>query len=193
MFGRGLFSGEETMKIDRNSFVSIDYTLTLDSGELVDKSEPGAPLSFILGAGQIIPGLECALEGKEVGWSDQVVVEPEDGYGRTNLDLLQEIPRSAFPEGLAIEPGMAFETSGPAGLMRFIVKSSDDDKVVADFNHPLAGERLHFDVKVVEVRAANSDELEALETDVGCGCGGDACGDACGDEEGKGGGCGGCR
>ncbi len=157
--GRGLFS-EELMKIEPNSVVSIDYSLSLDSGEQVDQSPPGAPLSFVIGGGQIIPGLEKALLGKEVGWAEKVTIEPEEAYGRTNLELFQEIPRASFPEGLAIEPGMAFEAAGEGAVRRFVVKSADGDKVVADFNHPLAGERLHFDIKVVEVPAATIAELE---------------------------------
>ena len=174
------------MKIAPNSFVSIDYTLSLDSGEQVDKSQPGAPLSFVWGANQIIPGLEKALLGKEAGSPVQVIVEPEDAYGRTNLDLLQEIPRASFPEGLAIEAGMAFEAAGDGVVRRFTVASADSEKVVADFNHPLAGQRLHFDVKVVEVREASADELETLEG----GCGGDCgCGEAGGESAGCGDGC----
>lgn len=184
------------MKIGRNCFVSIDYTLTLDSGEQVDKSEPGAPLTFIQGAGQVIPGLERALEGLAAGESRSVVVEPGEGYGPSIPDLLQEIPASLFPHGAPLRPGIAFEASGPRGPMRFVIESVEGETITANFNHPLAGQRLHFDLSVIEVREATPGELSEAAEDQrgGCGCGqDDGCGGGCtpdGDGRGCGGSCG---
>jgi FKBP-type peptidyl-prolyl cis-trans isomerase SlyD len=160
------------MKIAEKTYVAIDYTLTLDSGEEVDRSEPGSPLGFVVGAGQIIPGLEEALLGAEAGHKAVVVVEPEAAYGEIDPDLFKRIPLSAFPEGVTVKEGMVFEADGSGGPAAFRVDSVDDDAVMADFNHPLAGERLHFDLSVVEVREATEEDEEG---GCGCDCGGGCC------------------
>ena len=165
------------MKIQDRAYVAIEYTLTLDSDEVVDQSEPGKPFGFIFGAGQVIPGLENGLEGMKQGQSAKIAVEAEEGYGRSRQELFREIPREQFPAEVDIEPNMIFEADGPHGLIRFRVESVSDELVVANLNHPLAGERLHFDVKVAEVREATAEELEKLSDHSGCtpencGCGG---------------------
>ena len=150
------------MKVEDQVYVSIDYTLTLDSGEVVDQSKAGDPLGFIFGAGQVIGGLEKGLLGMEVGQAAKITVEPEDGYGQPEPNMLRDIPRENFPGDVALEPGMGFTARGPHGPVSFRVNSVTDDVVVADFNHPLAGQRLHFDVKVAEVREPRAEELAAL-------------------------------
>lgn len=165
------------MKIQDRAYVAIEYTLTLDSDEVVDQSEPGKPFGFIFGAGQVIPGLENGLEGMKQGQSAKIAVEAEEGYGRTRKELLREIPREQFPADVDIEPNMIFEADGPHGPVRFRVESVSDEMVVANLNHPLAGERLHFDVKVAEVREATAEELQKSQDHSGCtpedcGCGG---------------------
>ncbi len=151
------------MKAENRRFVAIDYTLKLDSGEVVDRSSPGDPLGFIFGTGQVIPGLEKGIEGMAAGESRQVSVEPAEGYGESNPSLVKEIPRENFPEDLDIQPGMGFEARGPQGPVMFRVKSVNESDVLADFNHPLAGQRLHFDVRVEEVREPRAEELAALQ------------------------------
>jgi len=152
----------EKMRATKNLYVSIDYILSLDSGEIIDRSEPERPLGFIFGNGQIISGLEKALEGKEPGERIQVVVEPEDAYGMPLNDLFREIPIQNFPKGLKLEPGMSFEVRSAQGPMMFRIHEIFGDTVVADFNHPLAGERLHFDVTVVDVREPSPEEFATL-------------------------------
>jgi FKBP-type peptidyl-prolyl cis-trans isomerase SlyD len=167
------------MKIEIQRYVSMEYTLTLDSGEVIDKTEPGKPSTFICGAGQIIPGLEKALEGLEADQELKVTVEPEEAYGIPNPDFLKDIPREKFPSDINIEPGMQFEAPGHYGPMRFHVAAVEDQVVKADFNHPLAGERLHFDVHINEVREATEDELaEALTGSCGP-CNGGTAGKGC--------------
>jgi FKBP-type peptidyl-prolyl cis-trans isomerase SlyD len=163
------------MKIEGQVHVSIEYTLSLDSGEEIDKSEPGKPLGFISGVGQIIPGLEKQLEGKESGESMKVVVEAKDGYGEYNEEAVRDIPRQSFPEGMEIEPGMVFQANGPQGPTSIRVKELKDDAVVGDFNHPLAGENLNFDVKIGEVRDVTKEELDALEAAKAAACAPSAC------------------
>jgi FKBP-type peptidyl-prolyl cis-trans isomerase SlyD len=159
------------MNIEDKVYVAIDYRLSLPGGEEVDKSVE--PFGFVTGAGQIIPGLEKELMGKSEGYEAQVVVGPEDAYGPVNENLVQEIPRSQFPEDTEIEPGMTFHAQGPQGPIMLTVKTvNDNETVTVDLNHPLAGKELHFDVKVVEVREPTAQELALAEQQVaGCGCG----------------------
>jgi FKBP-type peptidyl-prolyl cis-trans isomerase SlyD len=147
------------MKIGNGSVVGIDYRLHLGDGELVDSSDPGDPLVYLHGGGQIVPGLERALEGLQAGESRNVVIAPADGYGEHDPRGVQEVPRSAFPEGFAPEVGMQLTAEGPEGeVVPFSVQELRPESVVIDLNHPLAGKTLHFDVTVREVRAATEDE-----------------------------------
>ena len=170
------------MKVAERTYVSIDYTLTLESGEVADKSGEGEPLGFIFGTGQIIPGLEKGLEGMEAGQAAKITVEAADGYGETKEELLRDLPRDNFPDELELKPGMGFEAKGPHGPVTFRVREVQEESVVADFNHPLAGQQLHFDVKVTEVREPNAEELATLmKQDEGCSpsaC--SSCGGGCG-------------
>ncbi len=149
-----------SLLVGDNSVVSIHYTLTSDAGEVIDSSEGAEPLRYLHGAGNIIPGLERALVGKATGSSMQVSIAPEDGYGEPQPELVQQIPVSAFEGVDAIEPGMAFQAEDAQGnARRVVVRSVDDDQVVIDGNHPLAGVQLNFDVQVVDVRDATPDEI----------------------------------
>jgi FKBP-type peptidyl-prolyl cis-trans isomerase SlyD len=147
------------MKIRDNAFVAIKYKLSIDGGEIVDQSSPDSPLGFVFGRNQIIPGLEKALQGLEVGDSRQVDVPASDGYGEVRDELIQELPRKNFPDDVDIEEGMMFQAHTPHGPMSFRVSSVKEDMIVADLNHPLAGKDLHFDVIVSEVREATEDDL----------------------------------
>ena len=160
------------MQVAEKKFVSIDYELTVD-GEVVDKSEPGKPLGFVSGVGQIVPGLDNALQGKAVGDEVDVSFSAEDGYGEVQENLFQELPKDNFPDGLSLEEGMIFQAQTPHGMMTFKVAEVKDDAVVADLNHPLAGKDLAFSVKIVEVRDATSNEIEPSSEDghVCTGCG----------------------
>ena len=159
------------MKIADKMYVVIEYSLSLDSGQEVDRSQEGRPLAFITGASQIIPGLEKALSGMTVGDAADIKVEPEDGYGTVRDDLFQEVPRNQFPTDVEIKEGMSFEAQGPRGPFMIVVSSiNDNDTVTVDLNHPMAGQRLHFAVKVVEVREPSEEEIAQLTSGCGCGC-----------------------
>lgn len=161
------------MKIAKNAFVALDYTLTLDSGEVVDQSDAGEPLTFIFGAGQMIPGLERQIEGMEAGQTAKLSVSADEGYGEARPELFQDVPRDRFPEDLDIQPGMRFQAQGPHGPLPMVVHAVEGDMVTVDLNHPLAGKTLHFDVKIAEVREATEEELALLMMG---GCGGGSCG-----------------
>jgi FKBP-type peptidyl-prolyl cis-trans isomerase SlyD len=149
-----------SLLIGNNVVASIHYTLTNNSGEVLDSSEGAEPLAYLHGAGNIIPGLENALAGKAAGSSLQVNIAPADAYGELQPELVQVVPREAFQGVDEIEPGMAFEAQDPQGqARRIIVKDVEGDEVTIDANHPLAGVELNFDVQVVDVRDASEEEI----------------------------------
>lgn len=149
-----------TMQIAANKAVSIDYTLTNDAGDVIDSSAGGAPLVYLHGAGNIIVGLEKALEGKNVGDELSVAIEPEDAYGEYSAELVATLTREMFEGVDELEVGMQFHASAPDGGMQIVtIRDIDGDDVTVDGNHPLAGQRLNFKVKVVDVREANAEEI----------------------------------
>ena len=165
------------MKIQSDAFVSIRYTLTDDDGNVLDQSKPDNPLGFVCGRGMIIPGLEAALIGLETGDKRLIDVSAKDGYGDNTSELLQELPRESFPSVDTLEIGQTFQAKTPHGLMRFVIHDISDKAVTVDLNHPLAGKDLHFDVEVMEVRAATETDLLPPAHDCQTGdCG--ACDDA---------------
>ena len=148
------------MTIATNKAVSIEYTLTNDDGDVIDSSAGGAPLVYLQGAGNIIPGLEKALEGKAVGEELTVTVEPEDAYGEYSAELVSTLSASMFEGVDQLEVGMQFHASAPDGQMQIVtIRDLDGDDVTVDGNHPLAGQRLTFKVKVVAVRDASEEEV----------------------------------
>ncbi|MBD8492426.1 FKBP-type peptidyl-prolyl cis-trans isomerase [Pseudomonas syringae] len=148
------------MPIAAKKAVSIDYTLTNDAGEVIDSSSGGAPLVYLHGAGNIIPGLEKALEGKDIGDELNVSIEPEDAYGEYSAELVSTLSRSMFEGVDELEVGMQFHASGPDGSMQIVtIRDLDGDDVTIDGNHPLAGQRLTFQVKVVDIREASEEEI----------------------------------
>jgi FKBP-type peptidyl-prolyl cis-trans isomerase SlyD len=149
------------MTIKENSAVSFHYTLTDDAGKTIDSSAGQDPLAYLHGAGNIIPGLENALEGKAVGDQLTVAVTAEEGYGPVQHELIQEVPRSAFQGVESIEIGMQFEAqNGQGGAVPVTVTAVTDETVTVDGNHPLAGKALNFDVTIEVVRDATAEELE---------------------------------
>lgn len=165
------------MTVQEKSFVEIEYTLTLDSGEVVDRSAPDKPLGFIFGVNAIIPGLEKKLTGMSAGESAKLVVEADEAYGKRDEELVRELPRGNFPEGMDIEVGMIFQAQSPQGPANLRVVEVGEETIKGDFNHPLAGERLNFDVKIVNVREASDAELASMTScDPAGGCGTGCCG-----------------
>ncbi|MBE0510512.1 MAG: peptidylprolyl isomerase [Chromatiales bacterium] len=148
------------MQISANKAVSIDYTLTNNQGEVIDTSSGREPLAYLQGHGNIIPGLESALEGKTSGDNVKVTVAPADGYGERDDALTQAVPRQMFENADEIQIGMQFQTMSEHGPHVVTVIGMDADNVTVDANHPLAGEILNFDVTIVEVRDASQEELD---------------------------------
>ena len=142
--------------VEEGSFVSIEYMLTDDSGKVIDTNVGKEPLTYIQGAGQIVKGLERELNGLKVGDQKKVSVRPEDGYGALNEKAFQEIPREKIPTE-AQKAGAMLMTKGPDGRgVPIRVHEVKDKTVVVDFNHPLAGKTLNFDVKIKDIKAAEA-------------------------------------
>lgn len=141
--------------------VSLDYTLRLDDGQEIDSSSGREPLQFLQGYGQIIPGLEKALYGMGVGDQKDVVVAPADGYGETDPDAYQVVPHDVFPSDMTLKQGMGLrmrDASSGQALDAYVAEIRPEG-VLLDFNHPLAGETLFFDVTVVALRKATDEEM----------------------------------
>jgi FKBP-type peptidyl-prolyl cis-trans isomerase SlyD len=149
------------MKVSKDSVVSLEYRLHLGDGQVVDESEPGKPLAYMHGRGQIVPGLEGQLEGMAAGESKKVVVPPSQGYGEHDPRGLQEVPREMFPPDARLQAGMTISAQTADGdVIPITIREMKGDKVVVDLNHPMAGKTLHFDITVREVRAATDEEKE---------------------------------
>lgn len=153
---------KQNLVVADDMVVQLDYTLTLANGEIYDSSDETGPLEYIQGQGHIISGLEEALYGMAVGDEKDVVVTPDVGYGEYDPEAVQTLPRDVFPAEMELEPGMPidlYDEDADEEIEAFIAEV-DDEGVVVDFNHPLAGETLNFHVKVVGVRPATDEELD---------------------------------
>lgn len=149
----------EALKIEDGQVVSMDYTLHVD-GEIVDTSDGHAPLEFIQGAGSIIPGLERELYGMVIGDSKKVSISPEDAYGEVDTQAYAEVPRAEFPENIPLEKGIEIQVQDESNnAMHARIDTFTDEIVKLDFNHPLAGKTLNFDVTIVALRDASPEEL----------------------------------
>lgn len=145
--------------VQKDMVVSIAYKLTVD-GEILDEAGEGDALQFLQGHRNIITGLESELAGMKAGESKTVIVSPVEGYGLVDEESFDDLNLDEFPEGVTPEVGMELEVKDEEGNEMYgKVVSIEGDVVRMDFNHPLAGKDLHFDVKVVEVRPATPEEL----------------------------------
>ena len=147
------------LKIEDGQVVSMEYTLRVD-GEVVDTSEGREPLEFIQGTGNIIPGLERELYDMVAGDSKKVAVAPADGYGDFEKEADVDVPRSEFPDNIPMEKGIEIQVRDQDGHPMYArIDSFSDETIKLDFNHPLAGKTLNFDVTIVAVRGATPEEL----------------------------------
>ena len=171
------------MKVAQNKFVSVDYKLTVD-GQIADQSSEGHPLEFIFGTGMLLPKFEAAILGKEVGDKVSFTLEPKDGYGELIEEAIVDLPKNIFmidgklAEELLFVGNQIPMSDNQGNRMLGTVREVGDEHVKMDFNHPMAGKTLNFDVTVVGVRDVTPEDLAAKG---GCCCHGDHCGDGCGD------------
>jgi len=140
--------------------VSMEYTLKID-GEVIDSSQGQDPLEFLTGHGNIISGLEREMIGMKIGDSKNVVVAPADGYGEYDEEAYLDVPSKQFPKEMKVEEGLELTVRDDSGQARYArVETVEGETVRLNFNHPLAGDELHFNVKVVSLREPTGEELE---------------------------------
>jgi FKBP-type peptidyl-prolyl cis-trans isomerase SlyD len=147
------------LSIKKDSVVTFNYTLEDDAGEVIDSSADGEPLAYLHGHGNLVPGLERELEGKNAGEKLTVKVSPADGYGEFSKDLIQKVPRRSLKGIAKITVGMRLHAQTDQGPRAVTVTAVTGDMVTIDGNHPLAGKNLNFDIELVDVRDATEEEL----------------------------------
>jgi len=152
---------EKNQTVEKNVVVSLDYVLKLDNDEVIDRSEKNAPLEYLHGYKNIVPGLESELEGLKIGEEKSVTVPAKLGYGERDSEEVAEYPRDTFPDSLNLEVGepIAMRDSESGESFQAYITEIQTDKVLLDFNHPLAGETLHFKIKISGLREPTGEEL----------------------------------
>ena len=158
------------LTINENKVVTFEYTLKNDSGDIIDSSTNNGPITYLHGSENIIPGLETELEGKMIGDKFHASIEPEDGYGIRYEELVQKIEKDRLSHLPKIEIGMQIQAYDEDGMQIFTIVDISDNDVTLDGNHPLSGQKLHFDVEIIDMREATEEEIEfGLQVDCGCG------------------------
>jgi FKBP-type peptidyl-prolyl cis-trans isomerase SlyD len=149
--------------VKKHRVISLNFVLKNEQGEVLDSSEKGHPLEYLHGAHDIIPGLEKALEGRKLGDRLTVVVPPAEAYGEYEVSLVDEVSRDQFPGVEEIEPGMQFQTQmddGAPMIINVTAVDEENDTIIVDGNHPLAGVTLVFEVEIIGIRVACQDEID---------------------------------
>lgn len=165
------------MEVAKDKAVTVHYTLKDENGQVMESSKERTPLTYIHGAG-MIKGFEKALEGKSPKDAFTFTVKPEEAYGERREELLFEVKKEQLQGVPNMEVGMPLRVRTAEGAMVASIAQIEEDKVLLDANHPLAGRSLTFDVEVVEVREATPAELAEAHAEEGCGCG-SSCGPTC--------------
>ncbi len=148
------------MKVEPKKVITLEYQISLTTGEIVDSSELSGPFSYIHGIGSIIPGLEKGLEGMEEGEEKEIDIPAEEGYGQRNDELVMTVSKSQFPPDAQLVPGAEFYTYNEKGeTIPFTIVEVNGENVTIDFNHPLAGKDLIAWVKVTGIRDATPEEI----------------------------------
>jgi FKBP-type peptidyl-prolyl cis-trans isomerase SlyD len=160
----------EPEMVSDNLVVSLDYTLTVD-GAVLDSSEDSGPIEFIQGRGEIIQGLEDGITGMRLNENREVIVEPVNGYGEIDPEAVVDVPTEDFPEGIPLEVGIQLQVSDDNGqMMDATILEVNEDVVKLDFNHPLAGKQLVFNVTITGLRDATQEELDHGHVYEDCDC-----------------------
>lgn len=151
------------MYIDKHKAVSLHYTLTTGSGDIVESTRDQEPLNYIHGIGMLLRHLEAALKGKSAGDHFQVILQPEQAYGQHDKNRVHVIPREIFQTDTEITEGMVFQGHTDHGVEDVTVIDVKEHEITVDANHPLAGQTLHFDIEILDVHDASQEELEAQQ------------------------------
>lgn len=147
------------MEIKPNTVVKMHYKGTLTDGSVFDSSEGREPLEFIFGIGMIIPGLEEGIKGLKEGDKKTINVSSDKAYGEKQEEALQEVPKNQLPQDVELAVGMQLAAQGPQGVIPVIIADIKEETVLIDFNHPLAGKDLVFEVEITNIREATPEEL----------------------------------
>jgi FKBP-type peptidyl-prolyl cis-trans isomerases 2 len=148
------------MAMEPNKVVTMNFTLTDDQGNVLDTTDNGGPFSYMTGSNMILPKLEEAVSGMIIGTKKNIKLDAVDAYGNYNEQIVQVVGKENFPEDFELEVGMSYMASSPDGAqMPFVITEVRDEDVTIDFNHPLAGKNLNFDIELLDVRDATAEEL----------------------------------
>lgn len=147
------------MKVARDMVVTLHYILTDDNNDTLESTEDSEPFGYLHGHGNVIPGFENGLEGAEIGQKLHLTIYPAQGYGPRNAEAIVHVPRDQFDPEIGIDVGMQVQAEGENGPIVFTIKAITDSEVTLDGNHPLAGEVLHYDIEIIDIRPASDEEL----------------------------------
>ena len=142
------------MKITPNTRVTIHYTLFDEDGAVLESTEEREPIDFVQGQGEMLPGLESALEGMQAGETVELTLEATEAFGEHDPELIERIPRQMFEGVEEITPGMRFQTRLEDGIQIVTVTRVEDDAVEVDGNHPFAGKRVRIKAEIISVEEA---------------------------------------
>jgi len=149
------------MALQEKKVIIFNYTLKDENSEMLDSTEKGGPFSFVTGNKQVLPGLEVALSSMIIGSKKNIKLAAADAYGEYDEGAVQKVKRDLFPEEAELEIGTSYFAHSPEGQhLQFIITEIEDDVITANFNHPLAGKDLEFDVELLDVRDATSEEMQ---------------------------------
>lgn len=148
------------MKVGNSMVVEIDFTLKNSKGEIIDNTDAGKPLAYLHGAGNIIEGLEDALDELQVGSHFDIEIPPKKAHGVRDIHLINEVPKENFPKDLNLKVGEEFVIKSPKGTKAIHIKEIRENTVLVDGNHELAGQTLHYSGKIVSIREATENELK---------------------------------
>ena len=149
-----LISGPGDRAIETGDRVRLHFALHLESGEEIDTTRRGDPAMFTVGDGSLLPGFEAVIIGMRAGDDAQILIEPEDAFGQHRQENVQVLRRDRFGADMALEAGLMLSFDGPGGELPGVVREVMEEHVEVDFNHPLAGRRIVFDVSIIDVRAS---------------------------------------
>lgn len=148
------------MKIEKDKVVSMSYSICNKEGRLLEVRSPDDPVEFLVGHGHILKILEEKIIGQTEGFMGEFIFMPEDAHGEYRTDLVIQMERSQFPDNIDIQKGMKFESMGPDGKpIALHILDIVDDKILVDGNHPLAGETLKFEIRILDIREAAKEEI----------------------------------
>ncbi len=148
----GLINGPGDRAIEMGDRVRLHFALHLESGEEIDTTRRSDPAMFTVGDGNLLPGFEAAILGLKAGDDAQILIEPEDAFGRHRVENVQILRRDRFGADMTLEEGLMVSFAGPGGELPGVVREVMEEHVQVDFNHPLAGRRIVFDVSIIDVR-----------------------------------------